>query len=132
MSESGVHLSWESSQQIWVWRVGECKVTVLPWPGLVLGEHKSEFLQESGKEEKELHPGQLFSWTGTATCKRGNRKCLSKRAIIDAKIAAGRAEHPPAVLLTCRWILPSDLPAEKGRKASGFTNCPFASRKCSG
>lgn len=39
---------------------------------------------------------------------------------------------PPAVPLTCSWSLPSDLPAEKGRKASGFTNCPFASRKCSG
>lgn len=127
-----MHSSWQSSQRIWVWGVCESKVTVLPWPGLVLREHKSEFLQETSKEKKEFHPGQLFSHTGTATCKRGSRKRLSKRAIIHAGITAGGADHLPAVLLTCSWILPSDLPAEKGRKASGFTNCPFASRKCSG
>lgn len=95
-----MHLSWESLQQVWVWGVRECKVAVLPWPGLVLRQHKSEFLEKSSKEEKELHPGQLFSRTGTSACNRGNRKCL-----IDARITTGE-DHPPGVLLTCSWIQP--------------------------
>lgn len=71
-----MHLSWDSAHQVWVWGAYEGKVTILPWPGLVLGEHEGEFLQESGKEKKEFHPGQLFPQTSTATCKRGSRKCL--------------------------------------------------------
>lgn len=55
-----MRLSWDSSHLVWMWGAREGKVTILPWPGLVLREHKGEFLQESGKKNKELHPGQLF------------------------------------------------------------------------
>lgn len=63
-----MHLSWDSSQLEWVWAFYEGKVAILPWPGLILGEHEGELLQESGEEDEELHPGQLCSQADTSTC----------------------------------------------------------------
>lgn len=69
-----MHLSWDCLHQVRVRGACDGKVTILPWPGLVLGENKGEFLQQGGKENKELHPGQLFPQADTATCKRGSEK----------------------------------------------------------
>lgn len=67
---SWAHLSWNSSQLVWVWTVCKSKVTVLSWPGLIFREHKGELLHESGEEDEKLHPGQLFPQAGTSTCKK--------------------------------------------------------------
>lgn len=65
-----MHLSWDSSQLEWVWAFYEGKVAIRPWPGLILGEHEGELLQESGEEDEELHPGQLCPQADTSTCRK--------------------------------------------------------------
>lgn len=96
--ESGAHLSWDSLYQEWVWGAREGKVTILPWPGLVFGEHKGEFLQEGGKEDKELHPSQLFPQADTATCRRESRKVSVKE---DIKLQWNRGRRNRSLLLLC-------------------------------
>lgn len=75
-------------------------------------------------------PGKLpIFWEGTKA--DGQTRCpLAGTGRRRGRLFPWSSDRPLDGLF--QLFQPMDLPAEKGRKASRFTNCPSASRKCSG